>query len=195
MSAGYRKYIQTLTIDDLKIIYPLSNKVNDLFGKSLSNNRKSEEKEMIYHLILSGQPIEFFENAKNPIGFDVPWHEYLNEYITKNGFLFVCKDKYSSSCTLCGLKECTTMYYYYYPKIYDCYYPSCDIYYDRHEEDKDKQFEDRILCTVYMKRIFDFAEECIVIMYNNLFNKYKLFKYIDISLDIDVSNYLFLLSI
>ena len=182
MSYRYREYLQTLTIDDLKRIYPESHKVNHMFGKSRCNYypRKRENITMIYYLILSRNPLFHFENAIDPHKTELSYNKHLNKNITKFGILYVSSEK--DKCSLCNLKDCSATYYYYYPKLYDCYYPSPKIY------DKDKQFEDRILCTLYMKRIYDFAEECIVKMYNILFYKYILFQY---KSNMDIVNYIF----
>lgn len=191
MSDGYRKYIQKLTIDDIKNVCPLSNKVDAMFGESLCNTypRRRENVMMIYYLIRSGYPIEFFENTVDTNKLELSYNKYLNKHITENGIMLVAKDR-THNCSLCGVKECTTTYYYYYPKIHNCYYPSTKYY---EKEDKDLQFDEMILCTVYMKRIFDFAEECILNMYNTLFNKYIFIKCLDI--DIDSVNHIFILSL
>ena len=186
MSKGYRKYIQTLTIDDIRNLCPLSNKVNDMFGKSLCNHypRKHENVMMIYYLIRSGYPIVFFEDALDFKKSEMSFNKHINKYITENGIILVAKD-IKHKCSLCYQKECTTIYHYYYPKTHHCYYPSTKYY---EEPNKDLQFEDRILCIVYMKKIFDFAEECIFNMYNNIIYKYLLVQY---HLNIDIVNYIF----
>lgn len=169
ISENYIKYLQSLTITEIKDKVVISLIVKDYFKhqNDIGNHITNREYEIMYYLIRSGNPRSYLDNAYhyNTRG-DKFVFEYVNSIITENGIILTLM----STCDICMQRNNQT--------YYDFYLPKTHIYEDR---------KSLVFCKLHIENIINFAENVIVSMYNDLFFKYMLFTY----LHIDVRNYIF----
>lgn len=192
----FRKYVKTLTMDDIKF----SISKLDLNNKFKNSSRSLDcYSEYICYMIKNGYPLLFFNNAldykgefgtpiKNNLGFVKSYFDdalnYMNELgssqkhvdISESGILFTDADV-RHKCHACDRQPVGRRI-----KYYDYYLPKNHEY-----------LRGITLCSSHMENLFNFAEKKILEMYNILLYKYKLIKYLN--LDIDSNNYIFMLCI
>lgn len=195
MSGVYRKFIQSLTIEQIKTKFIISNNdINNVFKHSTRyanpnsyfypKAQVDNECSMLYYLIRSGYPVTFFNDAIHYKIRPYTTHdEYLDTMITENGRLFKYEDTYSYSCLLCSTTEdmsSLTRYHHYCPENNKQRIMYGDFKYSRGLD----------LCSKHMGMVVILAEQTIINTYNDLFNKYRLFKHFN-ALDIDSINYIF----
>lgn len=165
----FRQYMRTLT----NINYNIDDVVHYWNPELYDQIDYEKYKIMINNLIISGNPVSFFNNA-----FD---YDKSKPELTGGGLLaintiygIILKRYFRTNCLNCMQNSMSqnNCYVYCLPNGKKWYQVGYDIW----------------LCPDHMKHVVTFAENKIYEMYIILFNKYKLFKHFP--LDIDSINYI-----